>query len=225
MYKVAQEKISVIHSAVDDKFRIVDHNDKNLVFVKEKYLLPYKFILYLGTIEPRKNLIGIIRAFNELQEWAKETGNVEIAKYKLVLAGAKGWLNKRIFEEIWASASNNSIEMVDFVYDRDKEYLYNLASLFIYPSFFEGFGFPPLEAMKCGVPVITSNNSSLPEVVGDSGILIDPDRPDEIFRAMREILSDRDFRRRLSEKGQKKANEFNWKSTAKMTLDVLISTM
>ncbi len=223
LYEIASEKIQVIHSAVSDVFCVIDRNDEQLIKTKEKYKLPYKFVLYLGTIEPRKNIVAIVRAYNQLQEYAKKYNLEEFTKYKLVIAGEKGWLSSRIFSEIAASPYKNSIRMINFVEDEDKVYVYNLASLFVYTSFFEGFGFPPLEAMKCGVPVITSNNSSIPEVVGDAGIMIDPDKPYEIFQAMREILSSKELQMKLRKEGLERAKQFEWKKTAEKTLDVFLS--
>ncbi|HPN96441.1 MAG TPA: glycosyltransferase family 1 protein [Candidatus Moranbacteria bacterium] len=219
-YKISPEKVMVIHNGVDDKFKIINRNDEKLIKIKEKYDLPYKFILYLGTIEPRKNIFGIIRAFNRWQKKAEISGDEELTKYKLVIAGEKGWMQEKIFREIETSDYKEKIQVINFVRDEDKEYVYNLASLFVYPSFFEGFGFPPLEAMKCGVPVIASNNSSLPEVVGGGGLLIDPDKPDEIYKAMKEVLTDKKLREDITKKGLEKSLEFGWKKTARATLDL-----
>ena len=104
--------------------------------------------------------------------------------------------------------------MVSFVAEEDKEYFYNLASLFIYPSFFEGFGFPPLEAQASGIPVIASNNSSLPEILGSGAILIDPDKPDEIWKAMREILNDKELQKELIKRGLENVKKFSWEKAA-----------
>ncbi|MFZ2881628.1 MAG: glycosyltransferase family 1 protein, partial [Candidatus Moraniibacteriota bacterium] len=194
LYGVEKEKVKMIHSAVSEKFKIIDRNDEKLIKIKNKYSLPFKFILYLGTVEPRKNITGIIRAYSNLQSFARETKNFELAKYKLVIAGSNGWLNEDIFKEIKKSKFKKDIILPGFIQDADKVYVYNLASLFVYPSFFEGFGFPPLEAMKCGVPVIASNNSSLPEICGVNSILINPDKPGEISQAMQQILLDRVLR-------------------------------
>jgi len=221
LYQISPQKIKVVYSACNDKFKIIDRNNIQLIKVKEKYSLPYKFIMYLGTIEPRKNIIGLIKAYNQLQYWAKKENQTEIQKFKLVIAGAKGWLNKKIYLEIANSEFKKKIRLIDFVSDQDKEYVYNLASVFLYPSFFEGFGFPVLEAMQCGVPVIAGNNSSLPEVVGNAGILIDPDKPNEIAQALKEILKDEKLRKILVEKGLKKSKDFNWKKTAQETLDII----
>ncbi len=211
IYKIKPEKISVIYSGIGENYKIMDRNDFRLVAVKEKYSLPYKFILYLGTIEPRKNIVGIIRAYNQL----RKIKHPDLEKYKLVIAGERGWKSEKIFSEIDKSPYKDNIILTGFVADEDKTVIYNLASLFVYPSFFEGFGFPPLEAMSCGVPVITSNNSSLPEITGDAAILVDPDKPDEIYRAMKEILLSRELQELLRKKGLEQAKKFEWKKTAR----------
>ncbi|HLN19094.1 MAG TPA: glycosyltransferase family 1 protein [Patescibacteria group bacterium] len=216
LYSINKKKISTVHSAVGEKFRIISHNDQKLIGVKLKYNLPFKFILSLATIEPRKNITGIIQAFNRLQADLDS----DISKFKLVIAGSPGWNQKKIFKEIENSPYRDRIQIINFVEDCDKEYVLNLATLFVYVSFFEGFGFPPLEAMKCGVPVIASNNSSLPEIVGNGGILINPDKPDEIYRAMKAILTRRELREKLIALGQKKSNEFHWKKSSKQFLEI-----
>lgn len=221
LYGVDRKKIKAIPSAIDQRFRLLDRNDAKLIEVKEKYHLPFKFILYLGTIEPRKNIIGLIRAFERFQRSAETQGAEELAKYKLVIAGSPGWLGEQVFAELGKSAYQEKIIFTGFVSDPDKVCFYNLASLFVYPSFFEGFGFPPLEAMSCGVPVITANGSSLSEICGDAAILIDPDKPEEIARAMREALSDKSLREKLAGRGLEKAKTYDWSRTALQTLEVL----
>lgn len=223
IFGIAKDKIQIIHSGIAEKFRILDRNDSKLIAVKEKYKLPYKFILYLGTIEPRKNIGGIIRAYNQLRQEAINSKNDEILKYKLVIAGSSGWLSQKIFTEIEKSEFKENILTINFVEDADKEYVFNLASLFVYPSFFEGFGFPPLEAMACGVPVIISNNSSLPEVAGAGAIMIDPDKPEEICQAMLEILTNSELRDNLIQKGLAQPKQFNWKKTAEEFLKMINS--
>jgi glycosyltransferase involved in cell wall biosynthesis len=217
IYNIKPEKISVIYSGVGESFEVIDRNDFRLVAIKEKYSLPYKFILYLGTIEPRKNIIGAVRAYNQL----RKIRHPELEKYKLVIAGERGWKSEKIFSEIAESPFKEDIIPLGFVADEDKPAIYNLASLFVYPSFFEGFGFPPLEAMACGVPVVTSNTSSFPETVGPAAIMVDPDKPDEIYRAMKEILLSRDLREKLIKKGLEQAKKFEWKKTAKEFLKVV----
>jgi glycosyltransferase involved in cell wall biosynthesis len=215
LYKIDPKKIKTIHSGVADKFKVISRNDEKLIAAKDKYKLPYKFILYLGTIEPRKNIEGIIQAYDQLRKTA------ELSDYKLIIAGSAGWLSKKIFSAIGNSEFRGDIKAINFIDDADKPYVYNLASLFIYPSLFEGFGFPVLEAMACGIPVITSNNSSLPEIAGGASILIDPDKPQEIAIAMREILANQELKAKLIEKGLARSKQFNWQKTAKITLDAL----
>jgi glycosyltransferase involved in cell wall biosynthesis len=221
LYGVRKEKISVIHSGVDSEFTIIDRNDHGLLKVKNKFGLPYKFILYFGTIEPRKNVIGLIRAFNALQDLAISSNNSELEKFSLVIAGQSGWLSAEIYQEIRRSKYNEKIRIINSVPNKDKRYIFNLASLFVYPSFFEGFGFPPLEAMSCGIPVITSNSSSLPEIVGRAAVMIDPHKPDEIFQAMREILLSRELYEKLKKDGLQQAEKFKWKKTAMEFLKIV----
>lgn len=218
LYKINTEKITVIPSAISENFQVLDRNDRKLIEVKEKYHLPFKFILFLGTIEPRKNILGIIKAYNALQETALAQKNEELLKYKLVIAGSSGWLSLDILTAIKNSKFKEKIILPGFIADEDKVYVYNLSALFVYPSFFEGFGFPPLEAMRCGVPVIASNNSSLPEICADCAILIDPHRPGEILEAMQQILADKLLREKLIKFGLERAMDFSWEKTAEKTL-------
>ncbi|MDP1619741.1 MAG: glycosyltransferase family 1 protein [Candidatus Moranbacteria bacterium] len=221
LFRVKQEKIRMIHSGLSDKFKVLDRNNGELVRVKEKYGLPYKFILFLGTIEPRKNITAIIAAYNQLQKDATDTNQEEIAKHRLVIAGSDGWLSGDIFAEIKASKYRDKIIVAKFISEEDKEFVINLASLFVYPSVFEGFGFPPLEAMACGVPVVTSNNSSLSEIIGNGGIMVDPHKPDELCRAMKEIITDNGLRDSLVGKGLARARNFNWLKTTEEFLKMI----
>ncbi len=218
IYKIENQKIKTIYSACNDKFRVINRNNIQLSKIKEKYQLPYKFVLYLGTIEPRKNITNLIKAFNQMQALAKEKNEVSISQFNLVIAGAKGWLDKEIYQEIKSSFFKDKIKIINFVSDKDKVYVYNLATLFVYPSFFEGFGFPPLEAMQCGVPVIVSNDSSLPEVVGEAGLLVEASKPDEIRQAMEKVLMYKKMRETMIKNGLVKTKEFQWKKTALETL-------
>lgn len=212
LYKIKPEKIKVIYSGVGEEFR-------QLPITRKKYNLPKKFILYFGVLEPRKNLVGLIKAFEIFR-----TKNNRLSEYKLVIAGAEGWLFKKIYQTAKESKFSQDIIFTGFIKEKDKPALYNLASLFVYPSFFEGFGFPPLEAMACGVPVITSNNSSLPEVVGDAGLMVNAADPDELAWVMAEVLSDEELRNELTRRGLKRAKEFSWRKCAKKTLRVLLDT-
>lgn len=221
IYKINSSKIEMIHSSIAYEFEVLSRNDEKLIKAKEKYKLPYKFILYLGTIEPRKNICAVIKAFDEFHKFAYISKNEELLKYKLVIAGEKGWLSQEIFKEIKSARGSKSIFFIGKIPYNDKKYIYNLSSLFIYPSFFEGFGFPPLEVMKCGVPVITSNNSSLPEIIGSSGIIIDSSSPDEIYHAMKEILTNKNLKELLIRRGFQKSAEFDWRKSASKYLGIM----
>jgi len=220
-YGIRPEKTRVIYSGVDERFVPMSRNDLSLLVVQEKYQLPYKFFLYLGTIEPRKNLESVLHAF----EVFHETALGEAKKYELVLAGRPGWKYERLFEAIRQSPVREAIHMIGFVEDADKPALYNLASLFVYPSFYEGFGFPPLEALASGVPVIASHSASLPEVIGEAGVLIDPYRPDELLQAFREITNDKNFQAKLRARALAQRRYFTWYQAGQAFLDLIQKTV
>jgi len=212
------EKIRVIYSGISEQFRKIVINDIKLLEVKKKYNLPEKFIFYLSTLEPRKNVESIIQAYNELRN-----KNKNLADMKLVLAGAKGWKANNIFK-IWEQSKyQEDIIFLGYVKGDDKVYFYNLASLFVYPSFYEGFGFPPLEAMACGTPVVTSSVSSLPEVVGDSAIMVDPYNINDIATAMEQVLTNQDLANLLIKKSLEQARQFSWQKSAREYLEVFKS--
>lgn len=202
LYQIKPEKIKVIYSGIGKQFQPAK--------VKNQYGLPEKFILYFGTIEPRKNLIGLIKAFQMIKK-----KNPDL---KLVLAGSKGWLYEDIFK---TAKGDKDIIFTGFIKEEDKPALYNLASVFVYPSFFEGFGFPPLEAMACGTPTIVSNNSSLPEVVGEAALMVDSYNLDELAWLMNEVLNDLKLREELKQRGLAQAKRFSWERTARETMKVL----
>lgn len=217
-YQVPEEKICVVPSGIDERFRQMDRNDAELVRIKEKYHLPYKFILYLGTFEPRKNIMALIQSYEALLA----SGNPSLTKYDLVLAGTRGWKCDDVFQAREQSPYKERILLPGFIADEDKVALYNLASVFVYPSLYEGFGFPPLEAMACGVPVITSHSSALPEVVGAAGMMIDPYQPDELYQALQSVLNDQTLSFALTQRGIAQAKQFSWGKTADLTLALLL---
>ena len=220
LYGIKPEKIKVIYSGVGNQFKPevgpcfaepLLRCGQNEVRPLINDLWDKKFILYFGTIEPRKNLVGLIKAFELLKD----------KDIKLVIAGTKGWLYQDIFKAANQSKRKKDIIFTGFVKEEDKPYLYNLAQSFVYPSFFEGFGFPPLEAMACGIPTIVSANSSLPEVVGDAALMVNPKNIDELAWAMEESLTNNQLRERLIKKGLAQVQKFSWQKCAKKTLKVL----
>lgn len=185
--------------------------------VKQKYNLPNKFILFLGAVEPRKNIIGLIEAFEQCY-------SLHPTHHSLVIAGGgRGWKNKKIYARALASPLRDKIEFIGYVDAEDKPALYSLSELFVYPSFYEGFGFPVLEAMAMGVPVITSNRSSLPEITNHAAYLINPNRPAEISQAITKLLTDEKLREHFKKMGLEQVKKFSWEPSAKQWID-LIST-
>ena len=211
LYKIPSEKISVVHSGVHQNFRPIDLHSEEAKKVKERYLLPENFILFLGTIEPRKNIDGLISAYEEIRKKG--------AEQKLVIAGVRGWVKESFFERVRTSEFAEDIILTGYVKDEDKPALYSLASLFVYPSFYEGFGFPPLEALLCGTPVITSYNSAIPEIAGQWATLINPYDPNELAVVMMETLKNE---KRISASiSDQILQKYNWERVGIETMGVL----
>jgi len=196
----SEEKIAVIYHGIDHNlFKIYQEP-------KVDFELPKKYILSVGSIEPRKNLIGLLKAYALLEDKLK-------AEYKLVLVGFKGWENREIMKII--KENEKSIFYLGFISDEELAKVYNLASLFVFPSFYEGFGLPPLEAMACGTPVISSNSSSLPEVGGDAVVYCDPKDSLDIKEKIAMVLNDKNLQKEMIDKGLKQAKKFSWEKSAK----------
>ncbi|KKR23873.1 MAG: Glycosyl transferase group 1 [Candidatus Yanofskybacteria bacterium GW2011_GWD2_39_48] len=214
-YDIDPAKVQVIYSGVSEK--ITRQTDRDLEIFRLSKKLPERFILFLGKLEPRKNVSAIIRAFNRIKL------DKSFHDLHLVIAGARGWLCDELDDVARQSPFTNQIIFADQINDYDRSFYYGLASVFIYPSFFEGFGFPPVESMACGTAVITSNRSSLGEVVSDAGIIIEPNNIMETAFWLKKLLSDQGLRDRFIKKGYGQAASFNWSETAKKTLDLIIN--
>ena len=178
--------------------------------VKRRYGLDFPFILSLGTLEPRKNFAGLIEAYALMKD----------KRLKLVIAGGKGWLYQEIFARVEKLGLEGQVIFPGFIADEDLPALYNLAELFVFPSLYEGFGLPPLEAMACGTPVITSDRPSLPEVVGEAGLMVEATDSQALAEAMERALTDENLRREMREKGLKQAEKFTLEAAAEKLLDV-----
>ena len=215
---IKEEKVTVIYSGVGEEYRKIDQNKIQLSFkvIKKRYKLPEKFILSISTLEPRKNIDGLIRAYEKLR-----LENNSLNNTKLVIAGAKGWKFQDIIKTWKLSKFKKDIIFIGYVDPADKVYLYNLAELFVYPSFYEGFGFPPLEAMASGTPVITSCVSSLPELVGDGATMINPYNITELSSAMGQVLNDKELQNTLIQRGHNIARNFVWEDSACNLLTVI----
>jgi len=208
-YDIPEEKIKVIYLGVDEIFRPIDNKEDYRTHLKKTFNISSPYFLYVGMIEPRKNLVRLIHAYNRL----KKKG----LPHSLVIVGAIGWKYKEIFQLVDSLDLHRSIIFTGFVELNDLVTIYNCAEIFVYPSLYEGFGLPPLEAMSCGTPVVTSNTSSIPEVVGDAALLIDPYSIDSIVEGVNKVINDEELRSTLREKGLKRVLEFNWKKTAEIT--------
>lgn len=208
--KIPADRIRVIHLGVEARFS--PQNQEQIERCRNHYQLPQRFILYVGTLEPRKGIDTLIDAFARL---ANRCPDVD-----LVLAGKKGWYWQPLFERIQKHSLQNRVHVTGYVADEDVPALYSAATVFAFPSRYEGFGLPPLEAMACGTPVVSSNSSSLPEVIGDAGILVAPDDESALAMNLEAVLSDRTLHGTLSAKGVLQASKFTWTKTAVETLKV-----
>jgi glycosyltransferase involved in cell wall biosynthesis len=210
IYKISENKISVIGEGVDNRFKTIS-NKQLLDRVRKKYHLPKRFILFVGTIEPRKNLPLLLSAFAKIKD-----------KFgiKLIVVGKLGWKYENIFNTASQLKIKNDFIFTGFVEDNDLPAIYNLAKVFVYPSYYEGFGLPVLEAMACGCPVITSSTSSLSEIVGNAAILINPTNIKDITEVILKIVSNKKLKLELIKQGLKQVKKFNWQNCAKKTLNV-----
>lgn len=205
---IETEKMTVMPLAADQNFCPAKEDDHlTLEKVKETYHLPDQFMLFVGTLEPRKNIAGLIRAYHTLSEDFKQAT-------PLILVGRAGWLDQPVKQMISQAGEEKNIQQLDYVPLSDLPHLYQLATVCVYPSFYEGFGLPPLEAMACGCPVITSNVTAIPEVVGEAATLVDPNNDTMLARAMEEVVSNHKLRQDLRARGLKQAALFSWQKTA-----------
>jgi glycosyltransferase involved in cell wall biosynthesis len=173
-----------------------------------------EFVLAVGTIEPRKNLGALVAAFEEVLRARPQS------RLRLVLAGGRGWLSGPLFDAVERSPARERIVLTGYLGDEDLRALYSSCRAFVYPSRYEGFGLPPLEAMSCGAPVVAGSASAVAEVTGGAALLVNPKDTSELARALATLLEDEGARRRLSEAGLRRASEFSWERTARMTLEV-----
>jgi glycosyltransferase involved in cell wall biosynthesis len=206
-YGLPPDRIDVVYNGVDAGFRPMPTDRVNAFRSRE--VLPERFILFVGTLEPRKNVTRLIEAYARLPK----------GRPPLVLVGSKGWLYDEIFARVEALGLQDEVRFAGYVPADALPYWYNAAELLAYPSLYEGFGLPPLEAMACGTPVVTSTASSLPEVVGNAGLLVDPTDVEALAAAMERVLSEPDLRRQMQAAGLARARHFSWETTARRTVE------
>lgn len=213
-YNVPKSNVPIIYPGIDQS-QFFRWPEAEVNKVKARYGVHGKYILFVGNIEPRKNLINLLLAYEKLPKKTRQ-------EYSLLLVGARGWLDGEIFDIIERlRIDGNFIQQpLGYVEDEDRAALYSGASLFVYPSKYEGFGIPPVEAMACGVPVISSDNSSLPEAVGDAAQMVSADSIKDLTKEIQRVLGDEKLQKQMVKEGHKQADKFNWDNEAKKLLDV-----
>ena len=212
-YKIDPERVSVTPAAAPPYFAPVK-DETALRQIRTTYGIERDYILALGSIQPRKNLVRLIRTYSSL--WQVRA---RAAMPQLVLAGKRGWRESETLRTAEQSAARKDVRFIGYVPDADLPALYSSALCFAYPSYFEGFGLPVLEAMQCGTPVVAGNRTSLPEVVGDAGVLVDPFDEKEIAEALTRMIDKPEARTEFRARGLEWAETFSWKRTAQLTLE------
>ncbi len=205
---VPEEKITVMPNGVDLETFHPNYGEDQVDSLKKQFRIPGEYFLYLGTLEPRKNIERLVRAYSQLVNEKKE-GNIPY----LVLAGGKGWLYDSIFATVQELKIEDRVIFTGYVEESQVPVLMKGAKAFVFPSLYEGFGMPPLEAMACGTPVLSSAATSLPEVVGESGVLVDPESVESICYGLRELAENEELCRRLQKEGLERAKLFSWDKT------------
>jgi len=211
-YAVNPDRVLVTPAAAPARFAPVE-NETELKEIRERYRIKANYLLSLGSLQPRKNLARLIEAYASLQ---KLCSNDQLPQ--LVFAGKPGWLDDEIYRAAQRENRNESIKFIGYVPEKDLPALYSGAICFVYPSFFEGFGLPVLEAMQCGTPVIAGNRTSLPEVTGEAALLFDPFDSGALAEAIGRVVDNPGYREELRVKGLERARAFSWTTTAKLTL-------
>ena len=215
-----EHKVQVVHCGVDTSFRPLDA--EIIEEYRRKQGLPEQFILFVGTLEPRKNVVGVIEAYHYLmRQWNLADGKLP----DLVIAGARGWYYEEVYRKVQQLELDSHVHFIGYAPAEDLPLLYNAAEVFVYPSFYEGFGLPVLEAMACGTAVVTSNTSSLPEVIGDAGLALDPHDSERIGKAIQQVLTERDLREHFRTTARRRAAGFTWQRTAQETVAVYRQVM
>ncbi len=226
VYHLPPEKVNVLYSGVDRCF-CPQMDEKSMARVSQKYKLDQPYLLSVSTIQPRKNYIRLIKAFSQLISNPQPQSPISnhpslLSNLCLVISGGNGWMYQEVYETVEQLGLRERVMFPGFVDDQDLPALYAMATLFVYPSLYEGFGLPVAEAMACGVPVICSNASSLPEVGGDAVLYFDPCEIDAMANMMRRALADQALRSELRTKGLEQARQFSWERAAERLLGSLL---
>jgi glycosyltransferase involved in cell wall biosynthesis len=218
LFHIPGNKIEVVYNAIDERFLHGHASEADRQLLAERYLVNYPFLLYAGRISPHKNLVRIIEAFSALK--AELEKDSQYPDLKLIIIGDELSKNPDLRRTVIRSGVQNDVRFMGFVPIEMLRIFYDAAKIFVFPSLYEGFGLPPLEAMAHGTPVLTSNTSSLPEVVGNAAVLVNPENVFEIMRALHRVLLDQSVRDRLRQRGYEQVNKFSWDNSAQRVLEV-----
>lgn len=214
---VDADRMTVVYPGIEARFCPI--RDRELLeSVRTRYGLPARFLLGLGTLQPRKNFLGLIAAFGKLI--GDKAGTSETTDIDLVIAGGPGWMYDETLSSVEQLGLQNRVHFPGFVADEDLPALYTLALVFAFPSWYEGFGLPVLEAMACGTPVVAANNSSFPEVVGNAGLMVEAGDTDALSHALLQMLTEAQLRRHMVTAGIQQARRFAWTSAAEKVVQV-----
>jgi glycosyltransferase involved in cell wall biosynthesis len=219
LYNADPAKIVVAYPGRDESLRRVDDHAA-IEQVKQRYDIPGPYILYIGTLQPRKNLARLIEAFSRITHHVSRITH-HVSRFTLVLAGKKGWLYNDLFAQAKRLGLAEKVIFPGYIANADKAALISGAAALAFPSLYEGFGFPVLEAFQCGAPVVCSNTASLPEVAGAAALRVDPLNVDEIAAALQRIVTDETLCRELIERGYAQAKRFSWEACARVVLDTI----
>ena len=218
LFGIPGDRIDVIYNAIDERFLRGHATETDRQLLSERYLVNYPFLLYAGRISPHKNLVRIIEAFSALKaELEKEDKYQDL---KLIIIGDELSKHPDLRRTVIRGGVQNDVRFLGFVPIEVLRIFYDAAKIFVFPSLYEGFGLPPLEAMAHGTPVVTSNTSSLPEVVGNAAVLVNPENVFEIMRALHRVLIDQPLRDKLKQRSYEQAKKFSWDASARQILKV-----
>jgi glycosyltransferase involved in cell wall biosynthesis len=218
LFSIPARNIEVVYNAVDERFMHGHATDADRALIVQRYQVTYPFVLYAGRISPHKNLVRIIEAFSALRSELEKDD--KFPDLKLIIIGDELSKNPDLRRTVIKSGVQNDVRFLGFVPIEVLRILYDLAKVFVFPSLYEGFGLPPLEAMVHGTPVVTSNTSSLPEVVGNAAVLVNPENVFEIMRALHRVLVDQPLREKMKRRSLEQSKRFSWESSARRVLQV-----
>jgi glycosyltransferase involved in cell wall biosynthesis len=218
LFGIGGSRIEVVYNAIDERFLHGHASENDRQILAERYLVTYPFLLYAGRISPHKNLVRIIEAFSALKGELEKDG--KYPDLKLIIIGDELSKHPDLRRTVIRSGVHNDVRFMGFVPIEMLRVFYDAAKIFVFPSLYEGFGLPPLEAMAHGTPVVTSNTSSLPEVVGNAAILVNPENVFEIMRALQRVLLDQSIRDRIKQRSSEQTKRFSWDKSAQRILEI-----